>query len=143
VRIKRIEIENFLSFRMLVLDDVDDTLSVIVGPNGAGKSNLIKALRMVCESFDAQARGNWGGAAHDADPDAGFHIGIEIELTDGWERDLLLIFLQAVLVSQDVSETLREDYVRWIQTLTSAGIANLHKGTIEIECQAGEWWTVS
>jgi len=143
VRIHRIEIENFLSFRSLVLGDVDGTLSVIVGPNAAGKSNLIRALRMVCGAPDAQARRNWERAAHDANREAGFRVSVDLELTDEWEKDLLAVFLQAVLVSREVPDTLRESYVEWVGMLSSDAIADLHRGTVQVECQAGEWWTVS
>jgi len=47
MRVKSIEVRNFLSFDKLGIDEIDKNLAVIVGPNGVGKSNLLRALEVV------------------------------------------------------------------------------------------------
>jgi chromosome segregation protein len=47
MKLKRLEISGFKSFRDKVILDFSDGVSAIVGPNGCGKSNIIDALRWV------------------------------------------------------------------------------------------------
>jgi chromosome segregation protein len=47
MKLKRLEISGFKSFRDKVILDFSDGVSAIVGPNVCGKSNIIDALRWV------------------------------------------------------------------------------------------------
>ena len=47
MRLKRLEIAGFKSFRDKVSIDFSKGISAVVGPNGCGKSNIVDAIRWV------------------------------------------------------------------------------------------------
>ena len=50
MRVTRIEIFGFKSFRDRFVLNLDEPVIGIVGPNGCGKSNIVDALRWVSDS---------------------------------------------------------------------------------------------
>lgn len=142
MRTSRVEVDNFLSFQHLALPKLDGALNVIVGPNGAGKSNLIRAFRMVCDVLDIQARGKWQRITYEGNRDKELRVRIDLRLTEMWERELLAAFVQAVLATLEVPETLLESHLQWIDTFPPAAIEELLEGTLEVSCSGGTWWTV-
>ena len=47
MRLRRLEIAGFKSFRDKVVLDFQGGISAVVGPNGCGKSNIVDAIRWV------------------------------------------------------------------------------------------------
>ena len=47
MKLKRLEISGFKSFREKVVVDFSAGVNAIVGPNGCGKSNIVDAIRWV------------------------------------------------------------------------------------------------
>ena len=47
MKLKKLEITGFKSFREKVILDVADGITGVVGPNGCGKSNIVDAIRWV------------------------------------------------------------------------------------------------
>ncbi len=50
MKLKRLEISGFKSFRDKIVIDFSQGVNAIVGPNGCGKSNVVDAIRWVMGS---------------------------------------------------------------------------------------------
>jgi hypothetical protein len=83
---------------------LDKRITVVVGPNGAGKSNLGRVLELVSRAVEnadrmSQPLGHLldvylaGRRAHI--PAGGIDIRVKFELTDDFERQLVIAFVQA------------------------------------------------
>jgi AAA domain len=105
VRVERIAVKNFLSFKDFVWDSPDTALNLIVGPNDAGKSNLLRAVRVVRDALDQWgSRGQWEGSAHGPIPNRPFSVSLDVALTSPWERDVLTAFVAAGFCDERVQE---------------------------------------
>jgi hypothetical protein len=145
MRITRIEVENFLSFERLILEDFDASLNAIVGPNGAGKTNLFRAFRVVRDGLDLETRDIWTKAKRVGSQEEEFRVRIDFELTHESEKQFLTTFIQAALSTQaDVPDNLLERHLAWVKTNPSA-IEGMFAGTLRVACLPREhsWWKIA
>ncbi len=61
MRLQRLEITGFKSFRDRIVLDFSEGISGVVGPNGCGKSNVVDAVRWVMgeQRVKALRAGRW------------------------------------------------------------------------------------
>lgn len=112
MRLTEIEARELLSFDLLRLSDLPQTL-VVVGPNSGGKTNLLRLLQIVlvaidqAATFSQEAYGalvrlrNLAGAA----PAEISGVRLGITLTEPWERKLLASFVRASIASSLLRDT--------------------------------------
>src|SRR5713101_2675857 len=113
MQIHAIHIDHLLSFDTFAWEGLDPHLNVIVGPNGVGKTNLFQALRAVRDALCCclwQAAARWASAGHRGTDADIITIALDLQFEATQERDLLCIFLAAVLCDQQQIQ----------QTMTSA-----------------------
>jgi ABC-type lipoprotein export system ATPase subunit len=150
VRIRGIEVENFLSFDKFKWDEVDDDLNIIVGPNGAGKTNLFQAIRAVVDVLSPdysaqQGRAQLRKAVHRADPETVLHIALDVTFNLAEEEQLLRTFL-ATALSEEGGYNIPGDSggVRlaafWYESLPHLDVSFLLAGRLVITCDPlGTW----
>src|SRR4051812_38500352 len=106
MRLTSIAAENFLSFRNFQLPL--DRRNVIVGPNGAGKSNIFRcidlAARALAVAHDSttatySSLDDYANAANRHSGVEEFEVRIGLELTERWERELILSWLRAAVLT--------------------------------------------
>ena len=89
MRVKRLTVENFRSFREVTLDDLSDIV-ILIGENDCGKSNLLEAIRVLFEWSRGTSTSSqvgpvsgkeylWFGAVPEAFP---IRIGATLALTE-------------------------------------------------------------
>lgn len=101
-----IEAANFLSFRTFRL--ALDRRNVIVGPNGAGKSNVFRCIDLAAKALavahdSTPATYAWldeyATAANRRSGAQEFEVRIGVQLTEKWERDLILLWVRAAILT--------------------------------------------
>ena len=104
MRITRLRLENFLSFKKEKLELGD--LTIMVGPNGAGKTNVLRALRLLGD-YAASSISRDGNAAiapdyssYFNDPSKLLRISAEVEVDEG-EREMMGSYLR-LAIAQDL-----------------------------------------
>lgn len=105
MRIDGIHIKNFLSFDTLEWPNLDPHLNIIVGPNGSGKTNLVQTLRAVKDVVNPNPeprRSPWSQSAYRGSSQVPIEMGLDIQFTEAWEKNLLSTFLIAVLCNDSV-----------------------------------------
>ncbi|HUY24746.1 MAG TPA: AAA family ATPase [Candidatus Saccharimonadales bacterium] len=155
MKLTRLSAQNLLSFDTFELD-LDPQRTVIVGPNGSGKTNVTRLLTLVGSALVwANREGPTGSAVVPGSaarilegfylarhlPDNGGRLSVRVafELTEDWERDLLVAFLRAALL-WSLSDALRQgsqhsaQLAAWaMSSVTVAGCADLFSGTLIAE----------
>lgn len=103
MRVSGIHINNFLSFDSFEWRELDTHLNIIVGPNASGKTNLFHAFRAVraVVNYDLrQEASSWASLPHLPNREELIEIGLDLELTDAWERGILAGLLCATLTDE-------------------------------------------
>jgi len=100
MRITKLRLENFLSFKEEELELGD--LTILVGPNGAGKTNILRALMLLGENVRSLAAPD---PRYFRDSSKLLRISAEVEVVDEGERELVRDFLR-LLVVRDILEML-------------------------------------
>ncbi len=124
MRIKSIELSNYLSYGPKTKIDFNDTLTVIIGPNGSGKSNIFRAIETVAEVLDDGSPGisqHFGADSSGTSPqivDSAYEssqIILEIDFSAAHEKEEVDSFIKMALLyglknsfSRD-NTTLKED----------------------------------
>jgi energy-coupling factor transporter ATP-binding protein EcfA2 len=147
MRVKKICVQNFLSFDDFKLD-LDDNLTVIVGPNGSGKSNLVRALGMVRDVVGRQAgrqdlRPDWE-KAHRLGGPPGFKVGLELEF-EAEDLDLWKLLFEAWLAYVPTVQENPEAFRRFLEGSRPTRLHDrLRQGRLEVEFSGppGSLWTV-
>jgi predicted ATPase len=135
MRVKKICVQNFLSFDDFELD-LDDNLTVIVGPNGSGKTNLVRALRLVREVVGALATWKtapgWEPARRLGGPPE-LKVGLELEFGDP-EMDLWELFFEAALASVSPVTENRDAFHSFLKASRQAKLhRRLRRSRLEVE----------
>jgi len=104
MRITKLRLENFLSFKEEELELGD--LTILVGPNGAGKTNVLRALRLLGD-YAASRISRDGNAAiapdyssYFNDPSKLLRISAEVEVDEG-EREMMGSYMR-LAIAQDL-----------------------------------------
>ena len=156
MRLTDIEARELLSFDMLQLNDLPQTL-VVVGPNGGGKTNLLRLLQLVLMAIDRaatfsqdsyQALLRFAGSRRlDAAPADLSSVRLGITLTESWERKLLASFVRAAVASSVLRDkptnTDASGSIAWTRKhITEMALAPLMTGTIVVDfvdAATGPW----
>lgn len=140
MRITSVAAQNFLSFASLDISGLDPRLTVLVGPNGSGKSNLVRLL-----SFVRDAAG-WPSHATLVPEDfvrlrrlgttKDFSVAVDLELTEDRERELVVNFLRAALLSADRPSSYKAgfptEWEEWLQDAFHEAPSFLFAGTLRV-----------
>lgn len=144
MKITSVSARGLLSFEDFKID-LDRRITVIVGPNGAGKSNLGRVLELVRRTVESADRTSPGlermlqvfyGGRRSSLPDDGIEVRVEFELTDEFETQLVVAFLQAAAGSallgnwSGTEETKIEEWVE--REVTARQLAPLFHGTVVV-----------
>jgi energy-coupling factor transporter ATP-binding protein EcfA2 len=155
VRLTYIAADNFLSFRNFRLDI--DSRNVIVGPNGSGKSNVFRCVDLVVKALAVAAEpgtsaftalDDYATAANRRSGSSVFTVSLGIEMTEPWERALLLVFARAAVLtnlatgrSEPVVPAVIDAAVQ--REVTAARISSLVRGELVAHYEPGQWpWSV-
>jgi energy-coupling factor transporter ATP-binding protein EcfA2 len=149
-------VSNLLSFDELDLH-LDDGLTVLVGPNGAGKTNIVRVLDLVTKLVDwADERtrsasavptpadtvlSSYTQATHEGTaPGAPIVVRLGVEWTTGRERDRIVSFVRAAVVTTLVEESRAGDEARkaqlatWVMSeIRPSSLEALFEGTLVFE----------
>ena len=124
MRVKSIELSNYLSYGPKTKIDFNDTLTVIIGPNGSGKSNIFRAIETVAEVLDD---GSPGISQHSDTSsqivDSAYEssqIVLEIDLSAAHEKEEIDSFIKIALL-----HGLKNSFSRNNTTLTEDDKQNL------------------
>lgn len=155
MKLTRLSAQNLLSFDTFELE-LDPQRTVIVGPNGSGKTNVTRLLTLMGSALVwANREGPRGSAVEPGSaarilegfagarhlPDNGYRPSVRVafELTEDWERDLVVAFLRAALL-WSLSDGLRQgqqhaaQLASWAQSsVTAAACTDLFSGTLIAE----------
>lgn len=156
MRLTDVEARELLSFDMLQLSDLPQTL-VVVGPNGGGKTNLLRLLQIILVAIDRAATFSQDayrtltrlatsrrlGAA----PANVSSVRLGIMLTEPWERELLASFVRAAIASSILRDTPTNGdasgSIRWVrQHISQTALTSLGSGAIVVdfvEAATGPW----
>jgi len=114
MKLTRLSAQNLLSFDTFELE-LDRQRTVIVGPNGSGKTNVTRLLTLMGSALvwanregprgsavepgsAARILEGFAGARHLPDGGGRQVVRVAFELTEDWERDLMVAFLRAALL---------------------------------------------
>lgn len=156
------KITNISARGLLSFDDfelvLDHRITVIVGPNGAGKSNLGRVLELVRRAVESADRMSpelermlqvFYGGRRTVIPANGIEIRVGYELTDEFEKLLVVAFIQAAAASallgnvSGVDSAKIEDWIerqmtaRKLSPLFRGSLVVTHRGTPDAQWQVG------
>lgn len=159
MRIESIEARNLFSFDRLKIHEIPAGMLVIVGPNGAGKTNVVRLLELIHAAIERTAthsqdahralrRFARGRRIESISRDA-TSVRLGIALTEAWERDLLLHFIRAALVSSIAqgapTNRDRSGLAAWVREhVRGDDLAPLTEGSIVadlVDEASGQWET--
>jgi hypothetical protein len=148
--VKSLHVKNLLTFDTFDLD-LDGKTHTIVGPNGAGKSNIVRVFDLVGKAVDWASQGgrdpayiqaaqqvlqSFGAAHHHgASPDTPAVVRLELAMTTPAERERLVSFLRAAILSTLLDELNRDPDTAvklsaWVMSeITEDTLAPLFTGT--------------
>jgi hypothetical protein len=157
MRITDISARGLLSFEDFALD-LDSRITVVVGPNGSGKSNLGRVVELVRRAIESADRSStqleqtlamFYAGRREFLPPHGIEVRVGFELTDEFERQLLVAFVQAAAAAALVGNTLgadteaietwveRQITVRRLTPLFRGALVVAHNGTSDAHWQVG------
>lgn len=156
MRLNRVEAHEILSFETLILDDLPKTTLVVVGPNGSGKTNLLRLVEVVLSAIERSATASMDayrslsrfGAARrfEATSASVTSIRLGIAFTEKWERELLLNFVRAAIMTsilRDNPSGLDEtQLLAWINAISADMLSPLMQGEIVtnlVDTMTGQW----
>ncbi len=144
MRITNISATGLLSFEDFALD-LDSRITVVVGPNGSGKSNLgrvVELVRRAVESADRnstqleQVLATFYAGRRAVLPVNGIEVRVGFELTDEFERQLVVAFVQAAAAAALVGNTSGADtevIETWVERqITRRRLAHLFHGGLVV-----------
>jgi predicted ATPase len=145
--IKRIRIENFLSFDHFEWEALDDHLNVVVGPNGAGKTNLFHALHALCDLLGYERSAYWRRtliqqSTHRNSRDRPIRFALDLEFDAPGEAGLMRAFLAAALCEGDGNDYVGMERVSHFlyECRSQLDVSALLVGRLVITCDPmGNW----
>lgn len=144
MRLKRLQVRDFLSLKDVALDFGADPLAVIVGPNGSGKSNVVRALSVLRNALSRVTATENDAPLFSLESLRGepLEIRAHVELDADWELALMRTFMQAVLVTQASKEGLVTNVgqeIAWLENhVTVATLKPLFEGTLVLRTSQDE-----
>jgi hypothetical protein len=149
--VRSLHVENLLTFDTFDLD-LDGKTHTIVGPNGAGKSNIVRVFDLVGKAVDwasqsgrdpayiqaaQQVLQSFGAAHHHGtSPDTPALVRLKLGMTTPAERERLVTFLRAAILSTLLDELSRDPDTavklsEWVMSeITEDKLAPLFTGTV-------------
>ena len=147
MRIKKIKIKNFMSFKDFAWENIDSKLNLIVGPNGSGKTNFFNAFRIFSESLNdrnsSELLDEIKNFAHLGNRNEKIKISMSVEF-ENEEKNIILAFVWASLFNTLSNRPMQFDSVDEGMLrgfLTVDDIADFFKGDLigEYDFYSNRW----
>jgi AAA domain, putative AbiEii toxin, Type IV TA system len=147
MRVVDIQASELFSFDELSLEGLPRRALVVVGPNGAGKTNMSRLVEIVIAAVERSATFSTESYARlvqfasgrrleaGAGRASGVHLGIAC--TEGWESDLVVRFVRAVLFTNLLRDTAsnfdRARVRQWVDRIEAGDLVPFTAGHIVAE----------